>query len=161
MSAKRFALVFALALAICGLAVHGAGSAPPACLVSNERTDFGARSLQDAIDAAAAGDALVVKGICFGGSIIDKNLTLKGVSNPAFGEPTLDGTGFSNVLIVAGIAPVVVAIERLTITHGGANGIVVGGASGTAVELSGATVRGNERSAVSWAASPVRPPAVR
>lgn len=94
----------------------------PACLVSNERTGLGSRSLQVGIDAAAPGDSLIVKGTCIGSSTIDRSLTLKGVSNRPFGQATLDGDGKDRVLFVdffdserQGFS---LTIENLTITHG-------------------------------------------
>lgn len=91
----------------------------PGCLVSNERAGLGSRALQDGIDAAASGDTLVVKGTCVGISTITKDLRLKGVSNPAFGEATLDGDRLGSVLTVSGA--VTVAISNLTIADGSAN----------------------------------------
>jgi predicted outer membrane repeat protein len=121
------------------------------CLVSNERTGMGARSLQEAIDAAAPGDMLVVKGTCFGSSIVDKNLTLKGVSNPAFGDATLDGTGSGASSVLAVAAPVAnldVAIDNLTITHGSGDGICSCGFSFHAIELTRTTVSENDGSGI-------------
>jgi nitrous oxidase accessory protein NosD len=114
---------FVLALAAALLAaVSAAGRADSAgrtpCLVSNERSHHHYLSLQDAIDAAAAGDTLVVMGTCVGNFVINKNLTLQGVSNPGFGVPMLDGSGEGAVLgLFAPFGPTV-AINDLTVTHG-------------------------------------------
>jgi hypothetical protein len=116
----------------------------PSCLVSNERTDLGSRSLQAGIDASAPGDTLVVKGTCVGTSEIAKDLTLKGVSNAPFGVATIDGDALGSVLTISGV--VTVGIESLIITHGSAaNG---GGISntGSALTLTNATVRDNASS---------------
>lgn len=100
----------------------------PPCLVSNERTKDGARSLQAAIDAAASGDTLIIKGTCFGTSDTQKDLTLQGVSNKQFGVATLDGGGASDpVLSAASYEGTNVVINDLTITHGGGVGIFVQG----------------------------------
>ena len=110
----------------------------PSCLVSNGRTGLGSRSLQAGIDAAAAGDTLVVKGTCFGASTLDRELTLKGVSNPAFGVPTLDGSGFSgSVLVVSrgAFSRFHARIENLTITHGSSGGLTLTGFEGPQVTL--------------------------
>lgn len=98
-------------------AVSAAGR--PSCLVSNERTGLGSGSLQQGIDAAAPGDTLVVKGTCLGASSITKDLTIKGVSNRAFREATLDGEGLVRVLFVE--TGLTVTVADLTITNGFAN----------------------------------------
>ena len=72
----------------------------PTCLVSNQRTGVGTRSLQAAVDASSPGDTLIVKGTCVGGTTIPKSLTIRGQSNPAFGPATLDGGGTQRVLFV-------------------------------------------------------------
>jgi predicted outer membrane repeat protein len=132
-----FALAFVLFLLMANPALEGASPAGrPPCLVSNERTKDGAKSLQAAIDAAASGDTLIIKGTCFGttliggaeGSITDKDLTLQGVSNKQFGVATLDGNGASDpVLAAASFEGTHVVINDLTITHGGGVGIFVQG----------------------------------
>jgi predicted outer membrane repeat protein len=134
-----FALAFVLFLLIANPGLEGASSAgPPQCLVSNERTKDGARSLQAAINAAASGDTLIIKGTCFGtsliggaeGSITDKDLTLQGVSNKQFGVATLDGAGASDpVLAAASFEGTHVVINDLTITHGGGVGLSVQGSA--------------------------------
>jgi hypothetical protein len=97
----------------------GRAAARPACLVSNERTGLGVRSLQEAIDAAAPGDTLTVKGTCVGNFAVTKALALRGVSNKAFGLPTLDGGGAGVVLDVGGpVAGFEVTVENLTIRNG-------------------------------------------
>lgn len=146
MSVRSFAAVFALVLLVGVSIVQSAASARPQCLVSNERTNVGSRSLQAAIDAAAPGDTLVVKGTCFGASQIGKDLTLQGVSNKGFGVATLDGGGNgTGVLNVNSLFdPVTVAISGLTITHGGSGGIFVTGSFSSArVTLARTTVIDN------------------
>lgn len=145
MSVRSFAMVLALGLLVGVSIVQSAGSAQPSCLVSNERTKAGSRSLQAAIDAAAAADTLIVKGTCFGASLINKDLTLKGVSNKQFGGATLDGGGKSTdtVLSVSAFDRVTVAIDGLTITHGGSGGIFADGFMGSTVSLTRANVSNN------------------
>jgi predicted outer membrane repeat protein len=133
------ALTLLFLLLVANPALEGANSATrPSCLVSNERTKDGARSLQAAIDAAASGDTLIIKGTCFGtsliggqeGSITDKDLTLQGVSNKQFGVATLDGNGASDPVLAAGsFNGTNVVINDLTITHGGGVGIFVQGSA--------------------------------
>lgn len=117
MHRRPFALAAAFVL-VAGILsvpiVHAAGR--PACLVSNERTGFGARSLQVGIDAAAPDDTLVVKGSCVGSSTITESLTLKGVSNRAFGPAILDGGDAGQVLHIR--VNGTVTIIGLTITNG-------------------------------------------
>jgi hypothetical protein len=78
--------------------------------------------LQAGVDAAAAGDTLVVHGTCVGSSTIDKDLRLRGVSNKPFGVATLDGSGLSGsvLTIVSGgcCVQATVAISGLTIANG-------------------------------------------
>jgi hypothetical protein len=116
--------------------VANAAGRPP-CLVSNEQTGLGSTSLQNALDAAASGDTLIVKGTCVGSSTIDKSLTLKGVSNKPFGQATLNGGGAGRVLFVDFFDPerrgFNLTIENLMITHGfgedgnGGGGLLVQG----------------------------------
>lgn len=125
-------------------AVSAAGR--PACLVSNERTGLGSRSLQDGIDAAVPGDTLVVKGTCIGSSTVDRDLTIKGVSNQPFGPATLDGDDLGRVLLVE--MNQIVTIADLTITDGYASDGNPGGGlfarMGSTTILTNMTVIGNE-----------------
>jgi hypothetical protein len=106
-------LLAALPLALVLALQSAAAAGRPSCLVSNDRTGFGARSLQAAIDAAAPADTLIIKGTCVGPSTLDKRLTLQGVSNKAFGTATLDGDHRGPVLASGGAT-----IRNLTITNG-------------------------------------------
>jgi Periplasmic copper-binding protein (NosD) len=144
MKAKSFAAVFALLVLGVVSCVQNAGATPPSCLVSNERTGLGSKSLQGAIDATSAGDTLVVKGTCLGNSVIGKNLTLRGVNTKPFGVATLDGGDFSgSVLGIGSLDAVAVSIDGLTVTHGAVAGITLGGLFSTRVELSNTTVADN------------------
>lgn len=125
----------------------------PSCLVSNERTKVGMRSLQDAIDAAASGDTLMVKGRCVGSGVtpgfgnasfvIHRDLTIKGVANKVFGTPTLDGDRNGPVVEVS--SGLTVALIGLTITNGYAPAYPFGGIYnvGSAVALIDSTVTAN------------------
>jgi hypothetical protein len=157
MSLRSFAAVLALGLLVGASIVQSAGSARPPCLVSNERTNRVWTSLQEAIDAAAAGDALLVKGTCFGSSQITKDLTLQGVSTKQFGAPTLDGGGNSadRVLFTGAADRVTVAIDGLTITHGGSGGILADGLVGSTVSLTHTTVSDNNGPGIEGAFSTV------
>ena len=142
MRTRRFWLAMAFAsVALMALVPTSQAAGRPPCLVSNERTELGSRSLQDGIDAAAPGDMLFVKGTCVGISTITKDLRLKGVSNPVFGDATLDGDALGSVLTVSG--PVTVGINGLTISNGSATeGGGIFNWYGT-VALGDSVVRGN------------------
>jgi parallel beta-helix repeat protein len=149
MSIRSFAAMLALSLLVGVSIVQSAASAHPPCLVLNERTNRVSPSLQKAIDAAAAGDTLLVKGTCFGASQIDKDLTLQGISNKQFGVATLDGgnSGFA-VLSIGAVDRLTVAISGLTITHGEIEGLLVDGYVGSTVSLTRTTVSDNNASGI-------------
>lgn len=104
-------IVFAVLLPV------AAQAAPPQCQVTNTTTEVEFDNLQSAVDAATAGDTLKVKGNCVGSTIIAKDLTLEGKSNPAFGTATLNGGDTPNTPILT-INSGNVTIEGLTITGG-------------------------------------------
>lgn len=120
------AVAFALAAGLLFVPAANAAGRPP-CLVSNERTNLGISDLQASIDAAVPGDTLVIKGTCVGivgplqqaNFIINKDLTLKGVSNKPFGQATLDGGGAGPVVWVRDGANV--TFTGLTITNANAH----------------------------------------
>src|SRR5215218_7981493 len=115
---RPLTIVVALALAAGTLIIlaPAAVSAPPSCAVSNTRTHKDFNSLQSAVDAAKAGDTLEVKGTCVGNTLVDRNVTLKGVTNRTFpGTPTLDGGGTGTVIHITNGTT---TIDGLTITDG-------------------------------------------
>src|SRR5262245_60072489 len=114
-------LVLVVAVAVAALFTQAAVTGgPPACLVSNERSGFVTSSLQSAVDAAAPGDTLIVKGKCIGTTTLTKSITIKGVSDGAFGVATLDGNGAGTTLTVPGAQTVV--LEGLVVTGGSGDG---------------------------------------
>jgi hypothetical protein len=143
--ARALSIVAALALAagILAILVPTAVGGPPSCAVSNARNHKGYNSLQAAVDAAKAGDTLEVKGTCVGNTSVEKNVTLKGVTNNAFpGTPTLDGGGTGTVLHVTNGTT---TVDGLKITNGEAsvesvegNGCCVGGGIAVTGDTAGA-----------------------
>src|SRR5262245_42418363 len=145
-SHTRLAVLGALAvLLLDGLAVSPQAQAGgrPLCLVSNERTGLGSRSLQDGVQAAAPGDTLVVKGTCVGPATIDRDLTLKGVTNLPFGIATIDGGATAGVLRIDNVS---VVVANLTLTNGssGSGGAIYNNAG--SVVLKNSIVKGNAAS---------------
>jgi predicted outer membrane repeat protein len=121
-----------------------AGAAVTKCQVKNldTGTNF-SPDLQDAIDAAAAGDTLQVKGICVGSVTISKDLTLQGKGTKTVPQATLNGVGSTDQVIAVSAAGVNVTLTDLTIRGGRIRGIEPNRAGVTLV-LDGTTlVTGN------------------
>jgi predicted outer membrane repeat protein len=135
-------------------AVAGNSSGQPPCLVSNERTGIGARSLQAALDAAAEGDTLIVKGTCGGGADIVRDVTLQGVSNKQFGVATVDGNGSAAALLETNVCceSPDIRISDLTLTNATGPAMLLGGFNGASVVLDRVTMRdlGFGVSAMQW-----------
>lgn len=113
------------------------------CLVVDTDADTSYASLQDAVDAAAAGDTLFVKGTCAGTTEISKKLTISGHSAGGTKTGTLvgDAPQFQGGVLVID-SGVSVTLNTMIITNGHA---VAGGAifnEGT-LTLNSSTVRGN------------------
>jgi hypothetical protein len=116
-----------------------AGAIVPACRVTNLTTaqvyDGTGTNLQTAIDQAAPGTHLHVRGVCMGSFSIAKRLRLLGSATTAFPVPTLEGDATDTVLTVGSAS---VTIVDLTITNGG--GDVGGGIYNTGtLTLTGTT----------------------
>jgi len=83
-----------------------AGSSPGlagsrrACLVRNANTGVSYERLQRAVDTARSGQRLTVRGLCRGGAVIGKRLSIKGVHARRSGKPTLSGAGRYRILTV-------------------------------------------------------------
>ena len=144
-------------LALVVVPFGASASGPPSCAISNARTHRDYSSLQNAVGAARAGDTLEVKGSCVGNTSVDKNITLKGITNKPFpGPPTLDGGGIGTVLHITNGRT---TVDGLTITNGvadvqsieGYDGFVGGGiaVSGdtAGARLVNSVVNGNSASA--------------
>jgi len=106
-------------LALVVVPFGASASGPPSCAISNARTHKDYSSLQSAVGAAKAGDTLEVKGSCVGNTSIDKNITLKGITNKPFpGTPTLDGGGTGTVLHITNGTT---TVDGLKVTNGAAD----------------------------------------
>jgi hypothetical protein len=93
-SGRRLAIatIGALALAATLLAAAPAAAASPtACRVKNLDTGVTKNSLQQAHNAARAGQRLTVRGTCVGITTLSKNLTITGIRTATSGKPILDG----------------------------------------------------------------------
>ncbi|HEV7567354.1 MAG TPA: hypothetical protein VGO31_15515 [Microbacteriaceae bacterium] len=84
--------------------------------IANTRPKQAFTDLQTAVTAVAPGGTLVVRGTCEGATL-DKDLTIRGQSDPVLGAPTLDGGGLGSVLRISG-ATTIIALNGLTVTHG-------------------------------------------
>jgi len=132
-------------LALVVVPFGASASGAPSCAVSNARTHKGYSSLQNAVDAAKAGDTLEVKGNCVGNTSVNKNITLKGVTNKTFpGTPTLDGGAIGTVLHITNGTT---TVNGLKVTNGVAdvtsvegNGCCVGGGIAVTGDTAGATL---------------------
>src|SRR5438477_11326912 len=77
-----------------------ASAATPTCLVVDTNSNHSYTSLQAAVNAAAPGDTLFVKGTCTGTTEIGKNLTVTGQSASGTKTATLNGGGQGSVLTI-------------------------------------------------------------
>lgn len=138
---------FALGVAAISVALFApaAAGSPPTCAITNDHTSYG--SLQQAVDAAGPGDTLEVKGTCVGNTLIDQDVTLKGVSNRAFGTPTLDGGAQGRVLTINSGTT---TIRNLKITNGQTPGLGGGIYVATAAVLVNVLVTGNTAGAMQF-----------
>ena len=110
-----------LAVPIVSLALIGAVPSVPAfaatatsCRIRDAQSGVRSRTLQAAVDSAAAGDRLLVRGICAGITTIDRDVTIRGVRPAGAPVPTLDGTGLGTTITTGKKA--VVVVRSLTIT---------------------------------------------
>jgi len=119
--------------------VVSAGATPSACRVVNTSIHRAYATLQDAVDASMTGDTLSVRGTCVGNtSITDKDLTITGKSNPAFGQATLEGT-----LEIGDLPLPNITVQLRDLVVRGGNGIGVGSWYGTELRLNNSTVTGS------------------
>src|SRR5438874_1351945 len=113
MKRMGFAGVVLAVLCLTLLMPTGAPATQHTCRVVGAGGSYG--TLQEAVDAASAGDTLEVTGTCYGDTVMGKDLSIVGR-----GAATLVGTGgtraFSHVVYIS--FGNVVAITGLTITGG-------------------------------------------
>ncbi len=146
---KRSPWIAACALAVLLMPSDAAAAKPERCLVVNTTSGGAFRELQAAVDTAAAGDALKLKGTCTntarGGIGIGKDLTITGQSNNGFGPATVAYVPelFTRSAVIRIDAGAAVTLTGLTIT-GGSGSFDGGGISvrGTLV-LNDGLVSGN------------------
>lgn len=126
-------------------AASGCGQEPvtvSTCLVTDTSSNQGYTTLQDAVNAAAAGDTLTVEGTCTGTTTIGQDLTVTGQPASGYPTPTLNGNHSGTVLTIDSGATV--TVNALTITGGLASGCCGGGIwSNSTVTLNNDTVTGN------------------
>ena len=144
MHTRRFVLTVAL-VSVGSLGVGPAGAKKPTCAIDNARTNAEYTTVQAAVDAAAAGDTLEIKGVCAGSTIVGRDIVLKGVAAKAFGPPTLTGANAGRVLRVN--APSTTTVRGLTLTAGNTSdggGIIV--RSGATARVENSVIYGNTAS---------------
>ncbi|MFE1558033.1 hypothetical protein ACFW6V_24030 [Streptomyces sp. NPDC058734] len=127
----------ALTVAFTTAAAALATAAPASAATTIVNCPF--QNLQSAINNAAAGDTLLVRGTCTGNFTIGKSLTLAGSSGA-----TLNGNNAGRTLLVNGPTTVRVTLTGLTLTGGA--GVDIGGGlfnNGATVTLRSSTVRNN------------------
>jgi hypothetical protein len=111
------------------------------CLVMDANSNQSYTTLQDAVNAAAAGDALTVQGTCTGTTTIGEDLTVTGQPANGYPTPTLNGNQAGTVVTIGGGT---VTINTLTITGGVASICCGGGISNSAtLILNNVIVSGN------------------
>ncbi len=116
---RRTLLIVAVVGLLAGLAIlqPGRAAAAPLCQVVNTASKaITYTTLQDAVNAATAGDTLKVTGTCTGSTTIAVNLTIEGDNDPILGIPTLVGSGSGTVVTIQSTATV--TIRSLVITGG-------------------------------------------
>jgi len=110
------AAVLGLATGLLALAPTRPVSAATPCEVKNPRRGAQYETLQQAVDAAAAGDKLRVAGLCVGSTIIDRKLTIAGVRASGASRPILDGDRAGRVLEIED--GVVVRLQEIVVRRG-------------------------------------------
>lgn len=125
-------IVLGMASAGVVAAAPGAVAANPGCLVTDANSNQSYPSLQAAVNAAAAGDTLFVRGTCTGVTVVPVNLTITGPAT--IGELVADSlTVTLNKLVITGIED---RLATLTLN----DSIVTKATLGTGIENASGTV---------------------
>jgi hypothetical protein len=119
------AAIVALALTVTLGAMSASATKSSSCQVTNTDTGRTFPRLQQAVDAAKPGAHLIVKGTCYGGTFIDKDLAIVGKKTKRSGKPVLDGDNKARVLTIK--PTVKVSIRSLVIRKGRASRVPDGG----------------------------------
>jgi hypothetical protein len=119
------ATIVALALVMALEATSTSAAKSATCSVKNADTGRTYPRLQQAVDAAKPGARLDVKGVCHGGTFIDRSIAIGGVLDGRTGRPVLTGDDKARVLVVAPSAKV--SLRDLVIRDGLATRIADGG----------------------------------
>jgi len=113
--ALRIQIAATMLVALIMLVPAVAVAKPGLCKIVNQTAGTNWSSLQSAVNSAFPGDKLILKGTCYGTTVINKDLELTGLSNPGYGPAALDGQGGGTVVTVDGAS---VTLRGLTITNG-------------------------------------------
>lgn len=106
-------------VALLGLGAAGGPAAQRAtCQAWDETNGAGPTDLTSALDAAAEGDTVGIRGTCFGPVMLSKDVTLTRHGHSA--AAILDGNGTGNVVVV--LPAVHVTIDSVTLTDAGGTG---------------------------------------
>jgi hypothetical protein len=140
------AAIVALVLVMVFGAASASAASPTSCRVQNTDSGRAYARLQQAVDAAKPGARLVVKGVCHGGTFIDKDIAIRGLKTSKTGKPVLDGDESARVLTIK--PKVKVSIRDLVIQGGRATRIPDGGGISNKgrLTLRDVVVRDNESS---------------
>ena len=117
------------------VAVHGSAFADTIVVPNDQPT------LQEAVDAAADGDTIVVKKNTYSENVVldgKNNITIRGA-----GKPVIDGGGSGNCLTVKNASGIV--ITKMVFTNGGDNGVLVQGSTDIEISKCSATDNGETR----------------
>ena len=115
------AAALAIALSLLGLvpavpAWAAPGNPLAACRVVNASTDVDYDTLQAAVAEASEEDVLRLRGVCYGHTTVETNLTIVGVRPDGAPRPSMSGNDESMVLTVS--SDVTLTIRGLTIRDG-------------------------------------------
>ena len=135
------AATITLAFAASQAVASASAATSPGCRVRNLDTGSSFAALQEAVDAASPGEQIAVKGLCRSGTVIDKDLDIRGLDTQRWGKPILDGEGETRVLLVAKGASV--TLRNVIIRRGSTEGEGAGIMNRGELRVVGGSIRGN------------------